>query len=118
MVVTQTNADLRDEKTSKWYILMPNSYFFMVWQIMIAFLLVYFATYVPFEISFLDPPNTTWRIAIDYSIDFLFCIDIFLNFFTAFEKGNNTGMEKRLGQIAVNYLMGWFLIDFTATFPV
>jgi hypothetical protein len=117
MVVTQTNADLRDEKTSKWYILMPNSNFFMIWQIMIAVLLVYFATYVPFEISFLDPPQTTWRAVIDYSIDFLFFIDIFLNFFTAFENSSNNVLEKRLGPIAVNYLTGWFLIDLTATFP-
>jgi hypothetical protein len=96
---------------------MPNSSFFMVWQIMIAVLLVYFATYVPFEIAFLDPPQTTWRVIIDYTIDFIFCIDIFLNFFTAFEKSPNNTMEKRLGPIALNYLMGWFLIDLTATFP-
>lgn len=85
MVSDQENKEIRATNMPKWYIVMPNSIFYMVWQLVIVILLFYFATYIPFEIAFLNPAETYWRAAIDYSIDFIFFLDIVINFFTAYE---------------------------------
>ena len=106
-----------EERKTRWYIVMPTSSFFMVWNIIIIILLVYFSTYVPFEIAFLDTPDTKLRTIISYSIDFLFLIDIFINFLTAYELPNKK-MEKRLRYIGAHYLTSWFIIDIGATFPI
>ena len=85
MVSDQENKEMRSVNIPKWYIVMPSSTFYIVWQLFIVILLIYFATYIPFEIAFLNPAETQWRTAIDYSIDFLFFLDIVINFFTAYE---------------------------------
>lgn len=89
----------------------------MIWQLVIVVLLLYFATYIPFELGFLDIEDTPIKNAINYLIDFLFLVDIIVNFFTAFELAVTKKMETNLKAIAVNYMSGWFLIDLAATFP-
>jgi hypothetical protein len=46
----------------------------------------------------------------------VFGLDLFVQFFFAYEK-SATEIEERLPYIAVNYLKGWFAIDFMACFP-
>lgn len=80
-------------------------------------LIGYFATYIPFEISFLAINDTAFRTSIDYVIDAMFVFDIILNFFTAFEIEKTKRMEISLKVISISYLSSWFLIDVIATFP-
>ena len=54
---------------------------------------------------------------IDWVVDIIFIMDLFVNFMTAYEKRDGL-QETRLGLIAKNYLKGWFIIDFMACFPV
>jgi len=49
-------------------------------------------------------------------IDWMFWADIFLNFFMAYEK-EDLRVEHDRKKIVVNYLSGWFLIDFVSVFP-
>lgn len=126
MVIEQDNKELREETKTKWYIILPSSPFYVIWQMIIILLLVFFATYVPFEVAFIgvakggiesDKPDSTVRKIIDYTIDLIFATDIVFNFFTAYELPN-LKMEKRTRKIAIMYLSSWFFIDVTATFPI
>ena len=51
-----------------------------------------------------------------YMIDFMFLIDIILNFNTAYFDELHDVMDGRL-DIAFKYFKGWFLIDFLAILP-
>jgi hypothetical protein len=50
-------------------------------------------------------------------VDIVFGIDIIVNFLSAYEKPN-LKFEYSLKKIALNYLTGFFLIDFVATVPI
>jgi len=39
-----------------------------------------------------------------------------INFLSAYERYNGT-IEYRLKKIAINYITGFFIVDFIATFP-
>lgn len=52
---------------------------------------------------------------IDEVVNNLFIVDFLLNFVTAIET--NGKVEQNLGQIALQYLRGWLIIDLFACFP-
>lgn len=54
---------------------------------------------------------------VDWIIDIIFIMDLFINFITAYEKRDGL-QETRIKKIAKNYLRGWFIIDFLACIPV
>ena len=54
--------------------------------------------------------------ALDLVIDILFWVDIVINFISAYEKYEGV-YEYRLKKIAKNYILGYFALDFVATFP-
>ena len=84
---------------------------------MSIFAIIYTAIYVPFKVAFLPGdlkiPFLDW---VDTIIDYIFVIDLFVNFFAAYEKSTDF-IEYRFTRIVANYLKGWFLIDFVACFP-
>ena len=56
------------------------------------------------------------RIILDYGSDATFCVDIIINFFSAyFDKEDNLQHKKSV--IAIHYLKGWFWIDFVSVIP-
>jgi potassium voltage-gated channel Eag-related subfamily H protein 8 len=57
-----------------------------------------------------------WKI-IDYIIDFNFFCDLVITFFTALMDDENN-LNCNLKDIALNYLKGWFIVDFFASIPV
>lgn len=50
--------------------------------------------------------------------DFLFFIDIFINFLSAFERPGTGIFEIRASYIAKDYLKSWFFIDVVACIPI
>jgi hypothetical protein len=75
------------EKRSK-FILMSDDPFKRFWNVLMIILLIYVATYVPYDICF-DPSEgegewTTIRI-FDLFVDFLFLIDILVNFLSSYD---------------------------------
>ena len=71
----------------------------------------------PLNLAFseeLDP--IAWYVIMNYIIDSLFLVDIFINFNTAFHRDNHEIVEDRR-EIVKNYLTGWFVIDFLAILP-
>ena len=105
-------------------VIYPDNLFFTYWSILMFFLIIYVAFWMPIQVSFLTAKTSNFlnldiQEYIDYGVDFLFLIDLIINFFTAIEKEQNGNLiyitKKKL--IAKNYLEGWFWVDFIALLP-
>jgi hypothetical protein len=77
------------------FLIYPNSSFKIFWNIVIILLLFYTATWMPYQICFVDQTSTGWLLGLEYTIDCLFFLDIVFNFFTAYEKSDGT-LETRI----------------------
>jgi hypothetical protein len=95
---------------------MPDSKFNSSWNLIMTVLLLYTASYMPFRISFIDS-STLSNIIFDTFIDFLFIMDIFINFFSAYEDPK-VGLEVRIKRIAANYVFTWFVFDIFSCIPL
>lgn len=87
------------------------------WDAITAIALIFTAVVTPFEVGYLPPPKNGLEplFLINRIIDGIFILDMFFAFFLMYrvdsKEGNDAEWEMRLPKIAVNYLMGWFLID-------
>lgn len=106
---------VRQNSKPAWYIIMPNSKFKTAWNMVIIALLAYTSTVVPFQVAFVDI-DSFGTVIFNYIVDFLFAVDIIINFFSAYELAN-ARIEIKLRTIGINYLSGWFFLDVLATFP-
>lgn len=71
----------------------------------------------PFKLAFYsDIDSTAWSI-FDIIIDVIFIIDVILIFFEAFYDTENNLIIKRK-DIIINYVFGWFPLDFMSSLPV
>ena len=64
--------------------ILPSNKKKQIWDVLVMFLLIYTATYVPYKVCFVDS-NTDFEFWLDTLIDALFFIDIIVTFFTAVE---------------------------------
>lgn len=53
---------------------------------------------------------------INYAVDGIFLIDIFINFLSAFQDDDHVLIDNPKA-IACNYATGWFIIDAVSIFP-
>jgi len=95
---------------------MPDSNFKQIWNMLIFFLLIYTAIWLPVKVCFYDEADLNW-IIIDCFIDLMFISDILITFFTALEKRDGT-FEFSHKEIAKDYLRMWFWIDLGSSIPV
>ena len=95
--------------------MMPDSLYLSVWNIIIMMLLIYTATYIPFETAFIEDPDPA-MLYIELTIDALFITDVIANFFSAYET-DDKNIEFRLSQIALSYVRSWFLLDIVSCIP-
>jgi hyperpolarization activated cyclic nucleotide-gated potassium channel 1 len=102
--------------TVKTSLIMPNSMFKKVWNTMLAFILLYTALIMPFRIAFYDVVFWDVWTVIDFVIDGLFSVDVFVNFFSV-QVNADGSLETRHRTIVMSYLKGWFLLDFSACLP-
>jgi Ion transport protein len=96
---------------------MPQSNFKMFWNFVIILLLLYTATWMPYQICFIDEPSKGVLLGFEYFIDCLFALDILFNFISAYEKSDGS-IETRAKNIALNYMKLWFIIDAFAIVPL
>ncbi|GBG00035.1 voltage-gated ion channel [Raphidocelis subcapitata] len=99
------------------YIMLPDGQARSVWMQLQLAVAMYIIWVTPIRVGFNLPAEGTW-FWVEGVIDVFFYIDLFLNFFVAFEDpvtGEVIADQKR---IAARYLKGWFTIDLLATFPV
>ena len=78
-------------------------------------ILIYTATYMPFKTCFIDEPSVGSE-AIDWGVDGLFLMDIFVNFISAVEMKDGT-IQTGLKEIAKDYTSSWFVFDVLSCIP-
>jgi len=78
--------------------------------------IIFISITVPYRIAFEDVAPPAWFYA-DTILDFLFIIDLILNFFSAIETDNGEIIVEHK-KIALIYLKGWFMIDLTSSIPI
>lgn len=89
----------------------------MGWDLFISVILLTTCITTPFDLAFAEELDAVKKyVTYRYCIDFLFLIDIAVNFNTA-TQDEIFEVEDDRCQIAKNYILGWFLIDFLAIIP-
>jgi len=119
-LTSKVKVDNYEQQHISFFVLMPDTLFKMLWNILIIIMLAYTATIAPFRIAFYEDTGTFWSKfynIFDTFVDIVFGMDIIVNFLSAYEK-NNGKFEYSLKRISINYLTGFFLIDFVATIPI
>ena len=106
---------LRSLKKYNYFILLPDDPLQVNWDLYITLILFFTFIVTPFRIAFTNDDNLAWTIA-DGVIDFMFLIDIILNFFMAYYNNEYILIDKRT-KIAVKYITTWFFIDLVAVVP-
>jgi hypothetical protein len=89
----------------------------MGWDLLISVILLITCVQTPFDLAFsaeLDAKDE--YVKFRYMIDFMFLLDIILNFNTAYLDEIHDIKDNR-SDIACKYLKGWFWIDFLAILP-
>lgn len=74
-----------DEFMPYWFIIETNSTFKNIWNIVVMILLIYTATYAPYRMAFIEEVSLSIFIFESF-IDFLFFMDLCVNFIAAYEK--------------------------------
>jgi len=107
------DEESENEKEIPWIILPDNPYKKM-WDLLIAFLILYSAIITPYEIAFSDTSKVSW---FEILIDILLAIDIVLTFFSAYTD-DEENLVKNHRKIIKKYLKSWFIIDIISVLPV
>ena len=113
--ITKDIEDIERNEKIPSYIIVQDSNFKKVWNIIIIILLGYTATYMPYKTCFIDESSVLADM-IDWSVDILFAFDILVNFLSATEKEDGTPINSPK-IIARDYLKSWFTLDLLSVLP-
>ena len=99
-----------------WHVLHPTNKVKNIWNIILAVLLVYTVTVMPFSMAFITSvPGDPWDMT-DYVTDVMFFIDFLINCVSAYyDKTENLIIDHK--QIFCNYAKSWMLVDIICFFP-
>ena len=70
---------------------------------------------MPYKTCFIDEPSVGSE-AVDWTVDGLFLMDIFVNFISAVEEKDGT-IVTDLKDIARDYMRSWFVFDVLSCIP-
>ena len=98
-------------------VISPRTWYMRKWDLVTLVLLLFTAVVTPVEVAFLE--TSLWSIMfwINRSVDALFIIDIFLNFFVAIIDPEDGQLIFHHPTIVKTYLKGWFSIDVISVMP-
>ena len=121
-------------KIHPWTIL-HYSLFKAMWDWVVLFLVMYTAIITPYMAAFVLTRDNQETVAmhsthaskgmtiaddplviLDYIVDVMFIIDIFINFRTTFVDVNDFVVSDPC-LVAINYMKGWFVVDVLAAIP-
>lgn len=122
-------------KIHPWTIL-HYSPFKALWDWIVLFLVMYTAIITPYMAAFVLTRDSNQEAAdvhsahassgltiaddplviLDYIVDVMFIIDIFINFRTTFVDANDFVVSDPC-LVAINYMKGWFVVDLLAAIP-
>mmetsp|Transcript_15490 Transcript_15490/g.28098 ORF Transcript_15490/g.28098 Transcript_15490/m.28098 type:complete len:700 (+) Transcript_15490:60-2159(+) len=98
-------------------IIHPKSRIKTFWNVVLAFLLIYTATFMPFRIAFMDSDSIDGWWYFDNVVDLLFFIDLVINCCSAYYDAYEIlVISKR--KIFLNYFKSWFIPDVISCIPV
>ena len=87
--------------------------FFDVWVlVLVGYSCITSMYYVAF-----NKPTNKLQLLWDDIVEYHFYVDIILSFFCEFKNPDTNLIERGFKKIAINYLQGWFVIDFVSIFP-
>jgi len=95
-----------------------GSNFHKFWALIIIFLLLYTATVMPYKIALIEDDMKDPLYYIDTIVDFIFMLDIIINFNMPIEQKFKPEPDYNRRRIAVSYFTFWFWIDITASIPL
>ena len=107
------DEESENEKEIPWIILPDNPYK-KIWDLIIAFLILYSAIITPYEIAFSENNKSNW---FEILIDIFLAIDIVLTFFSAYTD-EEENLVKNHKKIIKKYLKSWFIIDIISVLPL
>ena len=114
------STNLRDDPqyaNLDYLIIFPDDFLKSIWDIIIAFLMLYTCIITPYRVAFLsDEDEFLYWIILETTIDVFFSVDIILNFFVAFFDAEEILIVSKK-RIIKNYLLGWFSIDLIGVIP-
>jgi len=129
-ITTDQNDVSMDRQISQWYqiVIHPLSQFRKYWDLLLMILVLWNIIILPVRLSFFWNEDVTavtgerqamfWTVT-DIIIDFLFLIDIVLNFNTGFVMpGQDQVLVMDRKRIGSNYLKGWFAVDLVSSIPL
>eukprot|EP00898_Chlorokybus_atmophyticus_P004207 jgi/Chlat1/4788/Chrsp31S04826 len=95
----------------------PENHYYLMWLNFTIALTLYSAIMAPFQISFYRQQLsiTNWSVITDFCVNFVFLIDIVVEFNTAFYRDGVLVVDRK--QIAFKYMTGRFVFDVIASFP-
>jgi Ion transport protein len=85
------------------------------WDLVITVLLVFVCLVTPYRTALIDQEDFNW-IIINHLIDFIFLVDIFFAFNTAYYDQDIKIIDDRK-VIACDYMKSWFLLDLLSIIP-
>ena len=107
---------LRNLKDYDYWIILPDDKFKPYWDIIIAIFVFIVSLTTPARIAFTENDTIGWVIT-DSLVDFVFLLDLVLNFFFAYYDDEFMLVDDRK-TITTSYLRSWFVVDLIAIIPV
>jgi hypothetical protein len=93
----------------------PDDHFVGIWDIYIAFVLVFSCMTVPYRLALISEDTLAW-VYINGFVDICFLLDIIIIFNkTIFDDNFQIVINRKI--IAMEYIKGWFFVDILAIIP-
>ena len=113
--------DYEDEEDIAIIYLDPNSLFTIIFDSILFVVTIISLIDIPFYLAinkhFCRNKTITMHFSINFFIDIINIIDLFLGFFRAYYNWEEQLIKKKR-KIALKYLSGWFLFDLIASIPI
>eukprot|EP00439_Symbiodinium_sp_Y106_P059697 s1783_g8.t1 len=115
----QTVNPTQPSAVKPWYVINPaRCPMGGAWQILVCASLIFVALVTPVQVCLLQVRyNAAFFVSV--LVDFIFFIDMMLQFCTAYTRNTPSGvvLEVRLNKIVARYVKTWFLLDFVTLIP-
>ncbi|OLQ10816.1 Potassium voltage-gated channel subfamily H member 6 [Symbiodinium microadriaticum] len=115
----QTVNPTQPSAVKPWYVINPaRCPMGGAWQILVCMSLIFVALVTPVQVCLLQVKyNSTFFLSL--LVDFIFFIDMILQFCTAYTRNTPSGvvLEVRLHKIVARYVKTWFVLDFVTLIP-
>ena len=96
------------------YIINRSGWFYFSWQLVMIVCIGYSISIETYRFAFYEDDTTIWLL-LSLVIDFIFLVDLALNFFLPFNIGEKVIYNHKA--ISKNYLTTYFVIDFLSSIP-